>query len=397
MARITKPLSDAEIKKAKILDKNYKLYDGDGLILFIAKSGSKTWRVNFTRDGKETTKTIGKYPLISLANARTQAYNIKNNILEESAAPVIKKTNSFNSVADKFLDFKMQELSFDYYKKQKRRLELYVYDQIGSKDIDAITKSDIVALIANVQHVKTQSSKSTNKAETARIVFNLVEQVFKWSWHNDLTTNTIISTIDRSLLIPKKEVVHFKAITDITEIRKLFKMIKEYQGELSTRSALLFLALTGLRSANVRGLKWEYVDLQKNIILFPSEAMKTKQSFRIPLTRELIDIINGMREFTGDKEYVFCSMLSKNKPLSENTLGYALKRMEVSNHTPHGFRSSFSTLAHEHYKEHGFSSEVIESQLAHAVGGKVKLSYLRSDFLEDRLELMKWWSEFLQR
>ena len=404
MARVVKPLSDAQIKKAKPRDKDYKLFDGGGLFLLVKSNGKKFWRCKFRYDGKEKSKSFGEYPFVTLADAREKLSALKEDLAKGIDPSKKVKTkekkelpkNTFKSVVEKFLKFKQEELSHDYYKKVKRRFEVYTYAEIGNKEINEISKSDIISLIKNVPNVKTPSTKQTNKAETSRIIYNLLEQVFKWAIYNDLSENDVMFKLDRKSLISKKTVQHYKAITDENEIRVLYKMINEYQGSLSVKNALLFLMLSGLRSINVRFLRWEQVDFKKNIINYSAADMKTDREFRLPLTDEMAELLKEVQPFTHKYKYVFCSSNSNSKPLSENTLGYALKRMDIFNHTPHGFRSSFSTLAYEHQKEHGFSGEVIESQLAHEVGGKVKMAYMRSDFLEDRRELLQWWSAFLK-
>jgi len=403
MARTVKPLSDSTIKKAKPKEKEYKLFDGGGLHIVIKPTGSKLWRIKYRLNGKEKSKSLGKYPFVSLHEARAKLQEIKkqlsdgNDPNEKKKEVQQKQVHLFSDVAAGYLAFKVQELAHSYYIKQARRVEIYINPIIGDINIDEIVKSDIIRLIKNIAKVNTRSSKpDVNKAETARIVFNLLEQIFRWGLHNDMTTNPVMQTIDKNALIPKKEVIHYNAVTDEKEIKQIFSMIEEYRGESSTKNALKFLALSGLRSGNVRGLKWEYVDFEKEVIIFPKEVMKTKIEFRLPITQDVKEILDDMQHYTSGREYVFCSIVSKTKPLSENTLGYALKRMEILNHTPHGFRSSFSTLCYENQKKHGFSGEVIEAQLAHAVGGKVKLAYLRSDFLEERRELMQWWANFLR-
>jgi len=403
MARTVRPLSENQIKKAKIEEKDYKLFDGNGLFLLVKSNGSKLWRAKYRFDGKESSVSFGKYPVVSLSAARKKLEDLKEDI-ENGINPSKKKkevkvqkvtAHSFKDVAKQFLEFKSHELSLDYYNQQCSRLEYYAYPVIGNIDIDSITKADMIALIKNIPSVSTPSTKNSNKSETSRKVFNLLNQVFKWALHNDLTTNAVMQTLDRNSLVIKSDAEHFKAITDIDELRTIYKMFKEYMGDLSTKNALLFITLTGLRTINIRGLRWEQVNLNKKLIIYPKEDMKTKEEFRLPVTKEMEAILEDMRAVTGKEKHVFCSTTSKSRMLSENTLGYALKRMGILNHTPHGFRSSFSTICHEKQKEHGFSSEVIETQLAHTVGSKVKQAYLRSDFLDERRELLEWWGGVL--
>jgi len=404
MARYVKPLSDAEIKKAKPKEKDYKLFDGGGLFLLIKKNGKKFWKIKFRINGKENTKSLGEYPTLSLYNARQKHLQLKED-LQNGINPNDKsfenksltKIITYEVLVKEFLEFKVQELSYDYFKKVKRRFEIYIFPIIGKMNVDEIEKSDIINLIKNIQQTKTSSTKQTNKAETMKIVYNLLNQSFTWGIHNDLTSNSVMGKIDKKSLIVKSEVEHFKAVVDKNEIRELYKIVNSYFGSEQVKYALVFLMLSTLRSINVRFLRWEQVDFKKKIIFYDAKDMKTKEDFRLPLTDVMVDILSKMREFTDSGKYVFCAMTTTTKPLSENTLGYALKRMDILNHTPHGFRSSFSTLAYEHQKEHGFSSEVIETQLSHSVGGRVKVAYLRSDFLEDRRELLEWWYKFLTR
>jgi len=402
MARVVKPLSDNAIKKAKAKDKDYKLFDGGGLFLLVKVNGKKFFKVKFKVNGKETTKSLGQYPDLSLYNARIKHQEIKNDLVNgiNPNAKVIKDEDkksfvTFEMLAKEFLEFKKYELSLDYYKKIKRRFEIYIYPSIGSVEVDSISKSDIIKLIKDIPNIKTISTKQTNKSETMKIVFNLLEQTFKWGLHNDMADNNVMSKIDKNSLIQKQETTHFKAIVDRDKIKELYKMISSYFGSAGVRDALVFLMLSTLRTKNVRFLRWEQVDFKKKIIVYDAKDMKIKQEFRLPLTDKMIEILENMKSLTYGNKYVFCGMTTTLKPLSENTLGYALKRMDILNHTPHGFRSSFSTLAYEHQKTHGFSSEVIETQLSHSVGGSVKMAYLRSDFLEERRELLEWWEKFI--
>jgi integrase len=402
MARYTKPLTEAQIKSAKPKEKNYKLYDGGGLYLLVTIKGSKLWNAKYRFEGKEKKASFGSYPIITLSQARQKLSALKRDIAIGIDPNKKKKENAqsnikvlFKDVVQEYLNFKSNEVSFSYYEKQKRRLEIYVLPEIGQKNIDDITKGEIVDLIKSIHLKKSSVSKETPKYETSTIVFNLLNQIFRYAVYNDLSSNMVMQTLDKTQLIPKYEEEHFKAVTDVDAFRKIMVLIDSYIGGESTRAALLFIAFTGLRSANVRGLRWEWIDFKKRVIVFPKEVMKIREEFRLPITKRTGDILEKMKNITGQRPYVFCSMVNKEKQLSENTLGYALKRMGIMDHTPHGFRSAFSTIAHEKQKEHKFSSEVIESQLAHSIGSRVKKAYLRSDFLEERGELLVWWENFI--
>ena len=398
MAKYVKPLSDTEIKRAKPKDKDYKLYDGNGLFLVVRKSGKKVFKARYKFNGKESEKTLGEYPLLSLSTAREKNIKIKKLIFDGIDPNEKKKKdikNTFDDIADAYFSFKSSDLSENYLKKQKSRYEYFVRKEIGCKIADDIKKKDIIECINNIPNAKTRSTKNTDLRETKRIILILIETIFKYGNANDLVNNNEYLKLDKSALIPKKKTIHFKSITDIEELRKIYKLINEYQGDISTKYALLFLIHTALRSINVRFLTWDHIDFKNRVIEFSAKDMKTRSEFRIPITDFVYDILKDVEGYNGGYKYVFSSVLSKNKMLSENTLGYALKRMEIFDTTPHGFRSSFSTICYEKQREHGFISEIIESQLAHSIGDNTKMAYMRSDFLNERRELCEWWDKLL--
>jgi len=159
---------------------------------------------------------------------------------------------------------------------------------------------------------------------------------------------------------------------------------------------LQFQALTLLRNGNIRNLKWDYIDWDKRVIIYPKESMKAVHSdFRLPITDTLFEILQYFKQFSWGKEYVFIS-LQTNKQISENFLAYHYNKLGLKDiHSPHGWRSAFRTIAAEKYKEHKFPFEVIEAQLHHKIGDKVTQAYLRTDFLDERRELLEWWEKFL--
>ena len=214
--------------------------------------------------------------------------------------------------------------------------------------------------------------------------------------HHDYVEDDVPRRIDPKSVLPKVKAQKLKAITDIDGVRALYEMIVGYSGDFSTTSALRFQALSALRPGNIRNMRWEYVDMRRSVVSFPSEAMKSKMPFRLPITASMAEIIEAMRPETMQKSaYVFCSPIAPSKQMSENTLNYAHKRMGITEHNAHGWRSSFSTICYERQKEHGFGAEVIESQLSHSIGSNVKTAYLRSDFLEERRELLGWWERMI--
>jgi len=407
MGRTTTPLNDSKIKKAKPKEKKFKLADGRGLYLYVLPNGRKVWKFRYRFDGKEKEYTIGDYPTITLAEARIRGQELKQMVKDGVDPTKIKKdlgsvkeqpqkeTIWFKDVAEKFIRFKEHEYSPSHFLRQAKRIEQYILPFIGDKDVEEIIKQDIIQLVQNVPNVKTRSAKNTNKLETARRIFTLIGQIYRFGLHNDFIKEDIPARIDINSILPKVEGDKLKAIVNAEDIKKIYKLIDNYPGDI-TKLALKFLALTALRPGNVRNLKWEYIDKKEKLIRYPAVAMKGKKEFRLPLTDTLLEILEGIGEYTKGKEYVFCSTVTPSKQMSENTLNYAHKRLGIENHNAHGWRSAFSTICYEKQREHGFGYEVIESQLAHKVGSSVKMAYLRSDFLEERRELLEWWERFLR-
>ena len=405
MARIVAPLTELKIKRAKPKEKLYKLFDGNGLYLEIKPNGKKTWRVKYRFNNKEKTYTIGEYPIIPLTQARGITQEVKNKVLqgidpvqdrkEKQIKQELSNKKLFKNIVDEFLELKKSEWSEKYYQKQLRRLEIYILPFLKDRPINLIKKGEIVNVIKNVRNIVTPTTKKSNKAEVTKRIYIILKQIYQFALHNDYVDIDIVAKIDINNLMPKQEEVkHFDAIMNEEEIRKLYKDILAYPS--ISKYALQFLALTALRPGNIQNLKWEWIDWDKKLINFPAESMKAKKPYRLPLTNTLTSILEEMKKFSLPINiYVFPSPINFARKMSENTLNQAIKNLGY-NHRAHGWRASFSTFAYEHQKEHDFSSEVIETQLAHAIGNKVTRAYMRSDFLEERRKLLVWWEKFLE-
>ncbi|GAB6045120.1 tyrosine-type recombinase/integrase [Caminibacter profundus] len=402
MPRVAIPLTDTKIKRAKPKDKMYKLFDGDGLYLEIKPTGRKVWRIKYRLFGKERTYTVGDYPAVTLSQARAITREVKQKVLdgidpvaERQAKKELKEEKLFKNIIADFLDKKQKEVSETHFKKQKGRIENYILPDLGDKLIDAITKRDIVKVIKSVPNKHTPNTKKTNKIETARRVFSILREIYRFALHNNYTEIDVTAAIDINAILPKREVENFQAILNEQEFKEMYKELFKDVEYKKTYLALHFLALTALRPGNVRGLMWEWIDWDKNIIIIPKEQMKTRKEFRLPLTDKLIEILNKMAMFKPNKKGLIFFGRDYNVKMSDNTFGKLIKSKGF-NHTAHGFRASFATICYEKQKEHGFSAEVIETQLAHVIGSKVTRAYMRSDFLEERREMLKWWEKFLE-
>ena len=399
MPKITKPLSDTEIRKSKTQNKDYKLGDGQGLYLVVKKNGTKFFRYDYTFDKKRKSMSFGIYPDISLKEARTKREEIKE-LIKNGIDPITEKRNrdifTFEYVTEKWLEIMKNEWKEVTYVKAKSVITNNTYPYIGNKDIKDIKRTDILDLIKIME--------ARGILESANRLLNYIERIYKYAVTYNLVEHNIIADIDKKNAIKKPHVTHFPAILKEPEIKILMKDIQSYgktfRSDISTVHALQLAPYVFLRPYNLRNLTWNEVDLEKELIEISGDKMKTRKDFILPLCSQAIEIINKIKPYSQHKsDLVFPSPTSNLKPISENTLNQALMRLGYKNTmTAHGFRAMFSTIAHEKIVEHGCQSDIIESCLAHIDSNKVKSAYNRDStmkYFQEKKELAEWWGNWI--
>jgi integrase len=402
MSRITKPLSDTEIKTAKPKEKDYKLSDGSGLYLVIKTNGTKMWRYDYKFNDKRKSMSFGVYPGVTLKNARDKREETKTLIINK-IDPVLEKkkfnTNtSFKTISEMWFDLmKKKEWEEITYNKNRNRFLNHVYPAIGEIDIKEVTRKDILKIINKLE--------SLEFYEVLSRIINTMERIYKYAVSYDFVEHNIIADIDkRATRINKSSITHLAAVTKPNEIKNLMQDIKEfgelYNSDISTVLALELLPYVFLRPYNIRHLEWTEINYEKDCIEIPGHKMKTKKDFVLPLSSQAKAIIERIKPYSyNSSKFVFPSPTSNLKAISDATLNHALQKLGYKNkHCPHGFRSMFSTTAHEHISEHGFSSDIIESCLAHADRNNVRASYNRESkykYFEEKKELIQWYSNWL--
>ena len=399
MARTITPLTATQIKQVKSKDKDYKLFDGGGLYLLVSKAGGKHWKLKYKFDGKEKLLSLGAYPEVTLSKARELkekhkidiANGINPNEMKKEKKEIekfeaIKHQNTFKTIALERLEKIKDDISESHYKRSFNSLKNDVYPFIGNMALDDINAKDIINIL--------QTMMKRNIRNSAKQVYHAISKTFKYAIANNKAIRNPASDIELTEIIGKSKEVHYPTITDNTGIKNLLISIKEYQGETSTKYALLMLAYTFVRPTNARLALWSEIDLNAKQWVIPAKKMKTKDEFIVPLSDTLIELLKDIQLYSGDSPYLFPSTKSKTTPLSDGALLGAIRRMGYTKEefTPHGFRAMFSTIAHE--KSH-FKYDVIETQLAHSVGNSVSQAYNRAKYLDERVELMQWWSDYL--
>ncbi|NQY22798.1 MAG: tyrosine-type recombinase/integrase [Campylobacteraceae bacterium] len=393
MARITKPLSEAEIKNAKVSEKDYKLYDGSGLYLKVFSNGIKRWYLRYVYEKKTNTLSFGKYPLLTLKEAREKRNDtlkgLSNNINPSSRAKnknIRKDEHKFIDVAREY--FMMREDLNERYKGDCiRKLEKDIYPYVGEEYMDDIESLRMVEVLQIID------KRGANVS--AKRTFNIVERIYRYASTVGKAKRNIMGDVDRNLIFRKVEVKNFAHTTDIKELSAVLHAIDYYGGDYSTKMALKILPHLFVRPYNLRYMEWNEINFIDKLWTIPGTKMKTKKDHIVPLSSSVLGVIEEMKKVSKDvSKYVFPSRVSNSKTLSENTLNFSLKRMGFDL-TAHGFRHTASTLLHENNRIHKIKSDIIEMQLAHKVGSTVHQIYNKAIYLDERIDLMNWWSSFL--
>lgn len=398
MARLVTPLTATKIQNAKPKVKDYKLSDGQGLYLLIKPSGGKLWRFKYRFEGKEKVMALGKYPEVSLVESRQLRATLREQIAngldpiqikkEEASLQKIqqvKEAYSFKKISLDYLD-KRNELSEAYIVRLRASLKNDAYDYIGNTTISDITPKDIIDIIKRVEE--------RGAVEGAHRLFTQLNKIFKYAVSNQVCERNPCSEIDKKEILKAPKKRNYPTITDPKEIKNLLQAIDGYGGAYTTRMALLLAPHVFVRPYNLRFAEWSEIDFDAKLWRIPAHKMKTKVEHLVPLTDQTLAIFNEVYQHTADAKYIFHSLRSKTSQMSDAALNNALRRMGYSQDelVVHGFRAMFSTIAHE---VSSFKHEVIETQLAHSVGTKVSQAYNRALYLDERKELMKWWSNYL--
>jgi integrase len=370
-------ITNKKIDGSKPQAKPYKLTDGHGLYIEILPSGTKSWRFNYVKNGKQQTKTFGRYPDIGVADARL----LLNAFKIELTQVTVKTLPTFDEMKRKWYLHKLPELKNIKHKQQVvYRIDTFVSPTIGNMPIDTIKRAHLVGIVKTVQE--------GGIIETAHRVGTHLRQMFDWLVDEGEIESHSATGLSRVLQTPKKK--HMNCV-EIDEMATLMKAINSYD-EPVTRYGLIFASLVFVRSSELRYMRWSEIK-DKRFWVIPEERMKMNLSHVVPLSDFALSILKEIEVFNGDYEFVFQSPLRKGKPISENTMLYALYRLGYRGKmTVHGFRALASTILNE---RSSFAHDVIERQLAHKETNLVRAAYNRAEYLEERIKLMSWWSDWV--
>ncbi len=396
MPRTLNKLNVSLIRSAKPKLKPYKLSDGGGLYIEIAPNGSKYWRLKYRYAGKEKRLSIGVFSTsnggVSLAEARTERDKAKK-LLAENIDPSSKKKlsrltssikheSTFKSIAEEWLEkLHKHNVVHSHYERNKRRLELYVYPFIGDSPIADITPPQILFCLRKIE--------DKGHVETAKRVKTLCSQVLRYGVSVGKVERDITSDLRGALKTP--QTTHYPALISPEEASSLLKAIDAYQGTYTTVAALKLSALLFVRPGELRSAKWKDIDLENGYWSFI--ASKTGTPHIVPLSRQAVAIFVELRKIHISSDFVFPSIRSSDRPMSNNTLRTALHTMDFKDRmTPHGFRAMARTMLAERLDQPDY---YIEQQLAHSVKDTNGRAYNRTQFLSQRTSMMQKWADYL--
>lgn len=373
-------LTNKIIDGAKSKDKPYKLADSHGLYIVIMPTGTKSWRCNYKSAGKNKTHTFGRYPHITLAEARR--LNLEFKYSDEAT----QTTPTFDEIKREWYLHKLPSLKNTKHRQQViYRLDTFASPAIGKMQLDQIKRADLVKI---VQSVQSRNVKGHATVETAHRVAMHMRQVFDYAVDLGKVESHPASGLSRVLKAPK--VKHMTCIP-VNEAKDLIRAIYNYE-EPIPRAGLILALLTFLRTTELRLLEWRDIKDGK-FFLIPESRMKMAKPHVVPLSPQVLEVLEAIKNTTCEYRYILNSEVKPNAPICENTLLFSLYRMGYKGKmTVHGFRSLASTVLNERSP---FSHDVIERQLAHKESDQVRAAYNRADYLDERIKMMAWWGDWV--
>lgn len=388
------PLTDVQIRNAKVDGKPRKLTDASGLYLYISAAGGKSWRLDYNFFGKRKTLTLGSYPSLTLAEARSQRDEARRKLADGVDPSLAKKRqqleakaaagNTFGLIADEFIEKLRRDKRAEPTITKNTWMLKVLAAKLGPYPITQITAKDVLAVLTNIE--------KSGRVESALATRSTIGRVFRYAIATARAETDPTSSLRGAL--QRHVPTSHPALTTRSELGGIMRAIYGYEGWPSLVAALKIQALCFARPGETRSMEWSELDLKSAIWTIPAAKAKMRREHHVPLSRQALEIIAQIQELYAEGSYVFPSMMSGKKLLSENSMNSALRRMGVSGdeHTAHGFRSSASSILNESGE---FKPDAIEAQLAHLDGSAVRRVYNRATYWEERVRMMQWWADLL--
>lgn len=382
-------LTEVAVRSAKPAAKDTKVFDERGLYLLVCANGSKLWRLKYRFAGREKLLSFGPYPDVGLKQAREHREAARKLVAggidpslhrkREKAAQI----KTFEAVASEWLALQAKSLTENTLSRERSRLERFIFPHLGNRPITQITPPELLAALRRIE------LRGTN--ESAHRTRSICSRVFRYAVATGQAERDC--TTDLRGALPPVTGGHFAAITEPAKIGELLRAIDRYIGQPSTAYALRLAPYVFVRPGELRRAEWREFDLNTAEWRIPGERMKAGEPHLVPLSRQASDLLRALCPITGHGRYLFPSLRGSGRPISDNTINAALRRLgyDADEMTGHGFRSMASTALNEQ----GWHPDLIELQLAHAERNKVRGAYNRAQRLAERRQMMQAWADYL--
>ncbi|HCF7887904.1 TPA: tyrosine-type recombinase/integrase [Klebsiella oxytoca] len=394
MARTTRPLTNTEVLRAKALEKDLTLHDGDGLFLIVKTSGKKLWRFRYQRPAtkQRTMMGLGAFPALSLADARGLRADylalLANGIDPQIQAEVAEEQQQialdsiFSTVAANWFQLKSKSVTPDYAKDIWRSLEKDVFPAIGELPVQQIKARTLVEALEPI--------KARGALETVRRLVQRINEIMIYAVNTGLIDANPASGVGMAFEKPKKQ--NMPTLLP-EELPKLMRSLVMSNLSVSTRCLIEWQLLTLVRPSEASGARWEEIDLYSKLWTIPAERMKAKREHIVPLSSQALEILEVMKPISSHREHIFPSRNNPKQPMNSQTANAALKRIGYGGKlVAHGLRSIASTAMNEA----GLNPDVIEAALAHSDKNEVRKAYNRSTYLKQRIDIMRWWGDIVK-
>jgi integrase len=386
------PLTELQVRSVKPQLKIAKLSDGGGLQLWVTPDGAKRWRLAYRFGGRQKLLAIGVYPSVGLKEARASRENGKRLLadgVDPSAAKkqakierAIAAENTFATIAAELVEKKRREQKAVVTVAKSEWLLSLAVPALGNRPIREIAAPEVLAVLRTVE--------SRGKLETAKRLRATVGQVFRYAVATGRAESDPTAALSGAIAAPV--IKHRAAIVAPKAFGALLRAIASYEGAPETVAALELLALTFVRPGELRSAEWPEFDFDRAVWSIPADKMKMRRPHLVPLSPKAVEVLRELQTITGNGKFLFPSVRSAKRCMSENTINAALRRLgfKTDEMTAHGFRSAASSILNESGL---WNPDAIERQLAHVDKDSVRRAYARADFWEERVRMMNWWAE----
>ncbi|XNJ75163.1 integrase domain-containing protein [Vibrio cyclitrophicus] len=394
MPRQTKPLTATEVKNAKPKEKEYSLVDGQGLKLRVLPSGSKQWQLNYYRptNGKRANLNLGRYPEVTLVQARKSSLEARELIAQRIDPQEHKERklqehkaiheHTFLNISKEWFEIKKHDVTPDYAIDIWRSLELHIFPYLSDTPVKQITAPQVIELLRPIE--------AKGSLETVKRLIQRLNEVMGYATNCGFISANPLTGIRKAFKKPKKENMAALAPAELPE---LIEAIANANIKRTTRCLLEWQLHTMTRPAEASGARWDEIDWEEKVWTIPAERMKKRREHRIPLSGQMLAILEVIKPISGHREFIFPSDRDPKKPCNSQTANTALKRMGFAGRlVSHGLRSLASTTLNEQ----GFDRDLIEASLAHVDDNQVRSAYNRTDYLKRRRPMMNWWSGHIE-